>query len=73
MFFSRTFDYSGSESDSKCASRILPLVEKHHLLLVTLLLTNALAAEALPIFLDRLVSPYVAIAMSVSLVLLFGE
>jgi len=64
---------SGTESERKCASRILPLVQRHHLLLVTLLLTNAAASEALPIVLDRLVHPAVAIAMSVSLVLLFGE
>jgi ankyrin repeat/SOCS box protein 13/metal transporter CNNM len=64
---------SGAEKDKKCAAKILPLVEKHHLLLVTLLLTNAAAAEALPVFLDRLVHPIVAVGVSVSLVLLFGE
>lgn len=49
------------------------MVERHHLLLVTLLLGNSLAMEALPIFLDRLVPPYVAILLSVTFVLLFGE
>ena len=32
------------------AKLIIPLVEDHHLLLVTLLLSNAAAMEALPIF-----------------------
>lgn len=32
-----------------------------------------MAMEALPIFLDRLTSPFLAIIMSVTLVLLFGE
>jgi metal transporter CNNM len=40
---------------------------------VTLLLSNACVNEALPLFLDKLVPEYVAIAVSVSAVLLFGE
>ena len=53
--------------------RILPLVKRHHLLLVTLLIGNALAMEALPIFLDRIVHPALAILLSVTAVLFFGE
>merc|ERR1712000_440283 len=34
---------------------------------------NAIAMEALPLFLDRLVGPFFAIILSVTLVLLFGE
>ena len=33
--------------------KILPLLRNHHLLLVTLLLANAAAMEALPLFLDK--------------------
>ena len=56
------------------ASIIIPLLEDHHLLLVSLLLSNAAAMEALPIFLDKISpSPLVAILMSVTLVLFFGE
>ena len=56
------------------AEVIIPLVTDHHLLLVTLLLSNAAAMEALPIFLDKICpSPLVAILMSVTLVLFFGE
>jgi len=40
---------------------------------VTLLLANAAAMEALPIVLDRISTPVVAIIVSVTLVLLFGE
>lgn len=49
------------------------LNKRRHLTLVTLLVSNAIAMEALPIFLDKLVPSYVAIIMSVSLVVLFGE
>eukprot|EP00899_Mesostigma_viride_P007915 jgi/Mesvir1/17124/Mv07556-RA.1 len=63
----------GSRQTKKHAQRIIPLVNKHHLLLVTLLLANAMAAEALPIFLDRLVGPIAAVALSVTAVLLLGE
>ncbi|XP_057976959.1 DUF21 domain-containing protein At2g14520-like isoform X2 [Malania oleifera] len=52
---------------------ILPVVKNQHLLLCTLLICNAAAMEALPIFLDGLVSAWGAILISVTLILLFGE
>ena len=55
------------------AAALLPVVKQHHLLLVTLLLLNSIANEALPLFLDALVPGYVAVIMSVTLVLFFGE
>ncbi|CAI5463637.1 unnamed protein product [Closterium sp. Yama58-4] len=64
---------SGSELDKKHAARILPVMKKPHLLLCTLLIGNALAMEALPIFLDALVPSWAAILLSVTLILLFGE
>ncbi|GJP53112.1 hypothetical protein CLOM_g12243 [Closterium sp. NIES-68] len=64
---------SGSDSDKKHAARILPVMKKPHLLLCTLLIGNALAMEALPIFLDALVPSWAAIILSVTLILLFGE
>jgi len=64
---------AGEAEQKRYAEKILPLVSRHHLLLVTLLLCNAAAMEALPIFLDQLVSPTLAIIISVSFVLLFGE
>lgn len=55
------------------AKKILPLLKDHHLLLVTLLLLNACANEALPIFLDDLLSPVFAVLLSVTFVLVCGE
>lgn len=63
----------GKPIEKKYASKILPIVEKHHLLLVTLLLANAAAVESMPIFMDRISTPVIAIAVSVTAVLLFGE
>ncbi|KAL6758137.1 hypothetical protein V8C86DRAFT_2604553 [Haematococcus lacustris] len=64
---------SGTAQERKHAAKIMPVLKNSHHLLVTLLLVNALAMEALPLFLDRLVSPFITILMSVSAVLLFGE
>jgi len=50
-----------------------PLIRRRHLTLVTLLVSNAVAMETLPIFLDVLVPKAIAILLSVSMVLLFGE
>ena len=55
------------------AAKLLPIVRRHHLLLVTLLLLNSVANETLPLFLDRIVPSWVAVAISVTLVLVFGE
>ncbi|XP_076467286.1 uncharacterized protein LOC143298327 [Babylonia areolata] len=63
----------GTERERRHARRILPLVKRHHLLLVTLLLANAAAVEAMPIFLDRVSDPVTAIVVSVTAVLIFGE
>ena len=60
----------------RCAS-LLPLLVGHsqrHRLLVSLLLLNSLANEALPLFLDELLpGKYTSIVVSVTLVLFFGE
>ncbi|PRQ22158.1 putative gliding motility-associated protein GldE [Rosa chinensis] len=64
---------SGKPSSRKHAAKILPVVKKQHLLLCTLLICNAAAMEALPIFLDGLVPAWGAILISVTLILLFGE
>ncbi|ETO24372.1 hypothetical protein RFI_12783 [Reticulomyxa filosa] len=64
---------SRQEIDKKIVKRIGPLIENHHLLLVTLLVANALAMEALPIFLNQMVAPWLAVLVSVTFVLIFGE
>lgn len=55
------------------APQIYPLISRHHLLLVSLLLFNAAANEALPLFLEKLFSPVLAIIFSITIVLLVGE
>ena len=55
------------------AEKLYPLISRHHLLLVTLLLMNSIANEALPLFLNELVPPLVAVVISVTAVLVFGE
>ncbi|PIA52652.1 hypothetical protein AQUCO_01000490v1 [Aquilegia coerulea] len=64
---------SGRPQDKKYAAKIFPVVKNQHLLLCTLLIGNSLAMESLPIFLDKLVKPWAAVLMSVTLILLFGE
>jgi metal transporter CNNM len=64
---------AGDEQERNAVSSVLPILKDHHLLLVTLLLWNAAAMEALPIFLDALTPAWLAIVLSVSAVLLFGE
>ncbi|KAG6703666.1 hypothetical protein I3843_07G092400 [Carya illinoinensis] len=64
---------SGTPTEKKQAAAILPVVQKQHQLLVTLLLCNACAMEALPIYLDKIFHPFVAVLLSVTFVLAFGE
>ncbi|KAF8064507.1 CBSDUF1 [Scenedesmus sp. PABB004] len=64
---------SGTPREQLYASAIAPIVANQHFLLVTLLLCNACAMEALPLFLDRLADPVTAILISVTAVLVFGE
>lgn len=64
---------NGTENDKKNAEKVLPILAKRHWLLVSLLLMNSVAQEALPLFLNVLVPEYLAVIISVSLVLLFGE
>ena len=64
---------SGNADEKKYASQVLPIISRHHLLLVTLMLWNATATESLPIFLSGLVPEWVAIVISVTMVLFVGE
>ncbi|KAJ1620637.1 hypothetical protein T492DRAFT_888312 [Pavlovales sp. CCMP2436] len=49
----KVMEQNGTAKDKVNAARVRPLIEQHHLLLVTLLLCNATAMESLPLFLDR--------------------
>ncbi|EGZ15494.1 hypothetical protein PHYSODRAFT_360877 [Phytophthora sojae] len=62
----RILEMEGSELEKQCARKVRPVLERHHLLLVTLLIVNASANEALPIFLDKLVPEGVSIVLSVT-------
>jgi metal transporter CNNM len=62
-----------SIDERMAAKRLLPIVQQHHRLLVTLLLMNSIANEALPIFLEKLIPPAAAVIVSVTMVLFFGE
>jgi metal transporter CNNM len=42
----------------KATEKIFPVIDKHHWMLVTLLLCNAAAVEALPLTLDSVVKAY---------------
>jgi CBS domain containing-hemolysin-like protein len=64
---------SGTKDEKKFAKLIIPVISRHHLLLVTLMLWNAAANEALPIFLQRLVPEWLSIVLSVTMVLFVGE
>lgn len=73
MLNMRILELEGTEEQKRYAAQVLPILNKHHMLLVTLLLVNAGANEALPIFLNKLVPEAVSIVLSVTCVLLFGE
>ena len=63
----------GTPQEQAAARRVIPILKQHHYLLVTLLIANACAMEALPICLDKIVPSYLAIIISVTAVLFFGE
>jgi hypothetical protein len=64
---------TGTEHEKRMAAKIAPIITNQHYLLVTLLLCNAVAMEALPLVLDRLADPLTAVLISVTVVLVFGE
>jgi metal transporter CNNM len=51
----------------------MPILKNHHVLLATLLISNAFAMESLPIFLHGIVPAYLAIIISTIVVVIFGE
>ena len=61
------------DEERRYASKLIPIVKERHRLLVTLLIMNALAYETLPLFLDNLVPSWVAILLSTTFILVFGE
>ena len=64
---------NGTRDERRYATKVLQVISNHHWLLVTLLLCNSFACEAMPIVLDKLVSEIVAIILSVTVLLFVGE
>jgi metal transporter CNNM len=64
---------TGTPTDKVRARKVISVIKHRHLLLVTLLMANAACMEALPIFLDSIFPTYIAIIVSVTCVLFFGE
>jgi metal transporter CNNM len=64
---------SGKSRERKHAERVRQIISKPHKLLVTLVVWNAIAAESLPLVLDRITDPVTSVVLSVTVVLLFGE
>ena len=63
----------GNSVEKRQAERLLPLLNRQHLTLVALLVSNASFMTALPIFLERLLDPMLSLIVSVTAVLFFGE
>ena len=64
---------NGTQKQKKYLKTVLYMLNKHHWLLVTLLLCNSFAAETMPIVLHKIISEVPAIILSVILLLFFGE
>lgn len=65
---------SGSDTDKRYASKILPIRENGHLLLITLLLGTVVVNESIPILMDSIIGGGIyAVAISTLLVVIFGE
>ncbi|KAI8373926.1 hypothetical protein EDC96DRAFT_497980 [Choanephora cucurbitarum] len=66
---------SGSESEKKNAKRVLELIQRgKYWVLVTLLLSNVIVNETLPIVLDSIIGGGLfAILLSTALIVIFGE
>ena len=69
----RIIQRNGTELEKAQVATVLPLLMDHHRLLVTLLLSNTLSNEALPIFLDSLVPSWLALVISVTAVTILCE
>ncbi|EAS05347.1 transmembrane protein, putative (macronuclear) [Tetrahymena thermophila SB210] len=64
---------NGTSQEKEAAKKIKPLIKDHHLLLSTLLLSNSIAMEALPIFLDAVCPAWLAVLISTVAVVIVGE
>ena len=63
----------GTKDEKRIANRISRVISNHHWMLCTLLFLNAAALESLPIVLEKLMPPTMAVIISVVVVLVFCE
>lgn len=66
-------EVTGTPQEKEYSKIVLPVLSNRHWLLCTLLLMNSFAMEALPVFLDRILTRLQAVIISVTLLLIFGE
>jgi hypothetical protein len=64
---------SGTAVQQRVAIRLQSLLSRHNLVLFSIVLLHAIADEALPLVIEKVCNEYIAVALSVPLVLLFGE
>jgi len=64
---------TGTPKEQVLARRLLPIVAHPHWVLCTLVILNTLAGMALPLCLDRLVNVAVALVLSTTAIVIFGE
>eukprot|EP00882_Tetradesmus_deserticola_P011772 GHRQ01012457.1.p1 GENE.GHRQ01012457.1~~GHRQ01012457.1.p1 ORF type:complete len:173 (+),score=53.07 GHRQ01012457.1:1625-2143(+) len=64
---------TGTRRQHTFARRLLPLIASPHWVLSTLVICNTAAGMALPLCLDRLVNVGVALVLSTTAIVLFGE
>ena len=63
----------GTDEEKEIGPIIQDVLSNKHRLLVTLLISNAAAMEALPIFINKIVPEWAAIIIATTVVLFFGE
>lgn len=64
---------TGSDVERRMAARLAPIVKYPHWVLATLVIINTVSSVALPLCMDRLVSSFVALIVSSTAIVLFGE
>jgi CBS domain containing-hemolysin-like protein len=65
---------SGTKEEQENAKKVLALLDRgRHWVLVTLLLSNVIINETLPIILDGISGGWQAIVLSTALIVIFGE
>ncbi|GBF96396.1 hypothetical protein Rsub_09195 [Raphidocelis subcapitata] len=64
---------TGTPKERRMAARLAPIVKYPHWVLATLVIFNTVSSVALPLCMDRLVSSLVALIVSSTAIVLFGE